>query len=814
VNRYHQQVEEAVRATELLSPSTYSWFGKRTEQLAPSIRRSLSPKTARSYLRFNLRSRLYADFYCRGIAAPTAQEAPDLSAAGVAPFVEALSAANSGSGYWEGGWEARTTVNGKVAVRKGGLELWARPEDCLLPEGGVIASGTQLRLRFPKEYLSISPGFYTASSDEHLDPEDSQQTLVRMYWNLTAEGAVTFVRYATLALNRTHLPFRLKVVNDPSRFTRCDAAVVYVPKSYYEVAAEVLEKVYPKVTSSLRQDVPALTKTLASGVGLAEDPGQGESFGLHRCQLLAEGMIRAHEQGKKSAKERLQAVADRFAEDGLDLETPFLNPDSSDDYGFRPRRFHQRVQPSRGTVGASHVDPNSDVLLSTADSIGQRLSREAVWHGDRCNWLGAEPVEQSRMGGQPGLTYRALGPELYSGTSGVALFLAELHGATGDAAARRTALGAIRQSLAHVDAVPSTSRLGLYTGWIGIAFAAARVGVVLGEEELLGHAIRLLRRSAGESRDRHEFDLMSGHAGAIAALVVLCDVLNEAPLLDFAAQLGDELLKAADEIDAGHSWESFGFPRQRNLTGFSHGTAGVGYALLELFRATDDSRYLRAAQQAFRYERYWFDATAGNWPDFREEPARGRRGKRPLSFATSWCHGAPGIALSRLRAYEVVRDETCKDEATTALRTTREMVERTLRSRIENFSLCHGLAGNAEVLLYGYQVLGQDQAPLSELAHHVAYDGIQRYATRGHSWPCGTGGGETPSLMLGLAGIGHFYLRLRDPAMPSVLILQRENFSAGSRGSAYSRNMEGSKGASPRRNTAIVKPRDAAVGRR
>ena len=35
------------------------------------------------------------------------------------------------------------------------------------------------------------------------------------------------------------------------------------------------------------------------------------------------------------------------------------------------------------------------------------------------------------------------------------------------------------------------------------------------------------------------------------------------------------------------------------------------------------------------------------------------------------------------------------------------------------------------------------------------------------------GGGETPNLMIGLAGIGYFYLRLYDPvAVPSVLIMQ------------------------------------------
>jgi hypothetical protein len=779
MNRYHQQVEEAVRAVEILSPTTYAWFGHHSGQLSPRVKRSLTPRTARSYLLFNLRSQLYSDFYCQGLATPARQETDGLPVTGMTPFVESLSAANSGSGYWEDGWEVRTTADGKVAVRKGGLELWAHPEDCLVPAGGAIASGMQLRLRFPKECLNISPGFYMVASEEPLDLADSE-TLVRMYWNLMAEGAVPFVKNATSMLNRARVPFRLKVTNDPVRFTRCDAAVVYVPKGDYGAAAEILERVYPQVAIGLRRGTPAFTKLLAPGVGLAESPGQGESFGLHRCQLLAEGMVRAHEQGEKSVKERLQAVTDRFAEDGIGLETPFLNPGSGDDYGFQPR-LPQQVQFPSDAVGVSRMAPGSEAPLSTAHMIGRRLSQEAVWHEDRCNWLGAEPVQQRRKSGQPGMMYRALGPDLYSGTSGLALFLAELYAATGDAEARRTALGAIRQALANADSVPPPDRLGLYVGWVGIALAAARVGTALGKEELLIEATQLLRRSAGEHHGGHEFDLISGHAGAIAALVVLRDILEDASLLGFAAQLGEELLKTADETDAGYSWKSVAFPKQRNLTGFSHGTAGVGYALLELFATTGDSRYREAAEQAFRYERYWFDSAAGNWPDFREEPGQGKRGKQPLSLVTFWCHGAPGIALSRLRAYEGLRDETCKDEAIIALQTTCEMTERTLRSGVGNFSSCHGLAGNAEVLLYGHQVLGREWADGHVVAFEVANAGIERYAKRGHSWPCGAGGGETPSLMLGLAGIGHFYLRLRDQGMPSALILRREHFSKSQR---------------------------------
>jgi HopA1 effector protein family len=333
VSAYYAQVEAAVRATVVHSSTTYSWFGKRSPELPPSVRRSLTARTARNYLLFSLQSRLYRDFYCQGF--PTSGDEGGFEIQiprGITPFVAGLSAANVGDGYWQGGWQVRGIENGAVFVQKN-LRLWVRPEDCLVPEGEPIGPGMRLSLRFPKEFFGISPGFYMAAGNEPLE-EDGSQPLVRFYWNLGVDGAVTFMREATSALNRANLPFRLKVVNDPTGFVRCDAAVVYVQKKEYESAAEVLGMIYREISDSLRQSQPALTKALAPGVGLAEDPGPSESFGMHRCRLVAEGMVRAHEQGKRSVDERLRTVADRFAEEGLDPEKPYLNPSSSDDYVF------------------------------------------------------------------------------------------------------------------------------------------------------------------------------------------------------------------------------------------------------------------------------------------------------------------------------------------------------------------------------------------------------------------------------------------------------------------------------------------------
>jgi hypothetical protein len=74
------------------------------------------------------------------------------------------------------------------------------------------------------------------------------------------------------------------------------------------------------------------TKVLAPGVGLAEDPGRNESFGQHRCGILADGMIRAYERGAKSIGERLDIVTECYVSSGIQLNEPYLNPSSTDVY--------------------------------------------------------------------------------------------------------------------------------------------------------------------------------------------------------------------------------------------------------------------------------------------------------------------------------------------------------------------------------------------------------------------------------------------------------------------------------------------------
>jgi hypothetical protein len=185
----------------------------------------------------------------------------------------------------------------------------------------------------PKEQLGFSPGFYLAQSDVELDLSDAAD-LLRVYWHATPRGALLLMESLTRSLNGLGLAFRFKVVAHPDGYGRCDAAVLYLERQEFERAAPELVRVLGWAASELEPPVPAFTRRLAPGVAIAEDPGSAESFGWHRCGLLAEAVVAAHEQGVDDLAGRVGQVRRVFAEAGVSLEAPYLNAGSADRYGL------------------------------------------------------------------------------------------------------------------------------------------------------------------------------------------------------------------------------------------------------------------------------------------------------------------------------------------------------------------------------------------------------------------------------------------------------------------------------------------------
>ncbi|MCB1033685.1 MAG: hypothetical protein KDD47_07615, partial [Acidobacteria bacterium] len=374
---------------------------------------------------------------------------------------------------------------------------------------------------------------------------------------------------------------------------------------------------------------------------------------------------------------------------------------------------------------------------------------------------------------------RSFGPEIYAGTSGIAYFLLRLFRKTGDRVVARTAEGALRHALSAVGDLPPTTRFGFYTGLTGVAFACAEAGKALGDERWTARASELLK-GLGEPPEDHILDVLGGTAGAIPALLALArdgESPGEAELrqgcLDLARRLGEGLLASAHRRSRGWSWDTLADDSKLlrdHMLGLSHGTGGIAWALLELFQVDGDERFRQAAEEGFRYERSWYSPVHENWPDLRRYEALGGVAQRELIYPAQWCHGAPGIGLTRLRAFQLLGEETYRREAEAALRTTWKAVSQPAEGVPLNYSLCHGLAGNAELFLLAAEVLGEPR--LSSLAVEVGRQGIAAHEGTANPWPSGVQGGvPTPGLMLGTAGTGYFLLRLADPAATPPVVL-------------------------------------------
>ncbi|AKJ05795.1 Lanthionine biosynthesis protein LanM [Archangium gephyra] len=419
------------------------------------------------------------------------------------------------------------------------------------------------------------------------------------------------------------------------------------------------------------------------------------------------------------------------------------------------------------------------MALEAATRLGRTLCESAFWEAERqrCNWMGRNE-EVYLPGAQVPPTSAALGPLVYSGSAGVALFLSELSEVTGEPAFREAALGGIRRSTWHYLHRPAgtapVSALSFFSGALGAAYVAWRIAGRDPGAGLDGELDALLGRVSRALSEPHPLDLIGGNAGAIPALLAMAKTPAWRLCRDVALRCGEELCAAA-EWQGGvavwpHEKTARGPLTSPPLTGLAHGASGIALALLELYAATGEGRFRNTARGAFAYEDSLFSPAHGNWPDLRVFP--GVAPSPTPAYSSAWCHGAPGIALARLRAMTLDPEqrEVHAAVARTALSTTAAALERTLAQPRADATLCHGGTGLSEVMLSGAEQLGD--GTYRSLAEKAVTTLVERYATSG-DWPSGVlSNGPNPSLMLGTAGIGHHLLRLHAPErVAPVLVL-------------------------------------------
>jgi len=276
----------------------------------------------------SLEADLYTRFYCRPITAPRGSADPLASR----DHVTALSEANCGTGAWESGWrivEVRSLD--KIAVRKDKVVFWVNRAG-LKTASRSLLPGIFCRVRVEKEMRHLSPGFYFAiGNGDPITTKDREGALLRLYWNLRAEAAVKYMASATRLFNESRVPFRTKVLSDPRSYSRADAGVLYVEQRATSRIVPTIRRLYELIKEGLRDDVPMFTKKLAPGLGLAEDPGSGLSFGQSRCTLVAQGLWSIFVKGE-TGNQRVLRIAHALEEGGVNPTASYLSNSLVDSY--------------------------------------------------------------------------------------------------------------------------------------------------------------------------------------------------------------------------------------------------------------------------------------------------------------------------------------------------------------------------------------------------------------------------------------------------------------------------------------------------
>jgi hypothetical protein len=317
-----EAVAQLVDAVTVHSLTAYSWLGERTEATTPEG--PPAPADARRSLTEQLAARLYSDFYCLGSPGPAAGWSEQRRQPWPSPAVLALAEANVSNRTFSEGWTFIEERDGMYMVARDGLCVAAHP-DQVAADSEVPATGAQVQVLGPKEHIGRPYGFYTAYGER----QPSDPTPDRFYWNVAPGGRAALIGAVTRRLNRRSIPFRVKVANDADT-PRADAGVLYTDRAWRDVVLGELPAVWGDVEPHLRAATPAFTRVLVRGLSFAESPPGLASFGTHRCELVADGLVRGFEHGAHDQASRLAIVASTFAEHGLSLDRAHLNPASAD----------------------------------------------------------------------------------------------------------------------------------------------------------------------------------------------------------------------------------------------------------------------------------------------------------------------------------------------------------------------------------------------------------------------------------------------------------------------------------------------------
>ena len=233
---------------------------------------------------------------------------------------------------------------------------------------------------------------------------------------------------------------------------------------------------------------------------------------------------------------------------------------------------------------------------------------------------------------------------IYSGYSGLSLFYLYLGYITQDSKYIQTSNEFLNSAKKQWDKIRNKSEHigGLFSGRLSYMYACFH-HALYGSLNL--NFKTFLQEFTEHFSDEASNDLISGKAGILWFLCDLAEYTKNESFIGLAIKIGNFLLNSFVKYNKGIFW-----PDEINqgigLTGLSHGTSGICLSLFRLGKLAGETKYIKAAFEGLRYEDNFYSIKYHNWPDLRI-PIKKRKTYHQKYKMFAWCHGSPGIGLSR-----------------------------------------------------------------------------------------------------------------------------------------------------------------------
>ncbi|KAL6641257.1 hypothetical protein ACP70R_019438 [Stipagrostis hirtigluma subsp. patula] len=238
-------------------------------------------------------------------------------------------------------------------------------------------------------------------------------------------------------------------------------------------------------------------------------------------------------------------------------------------------------------------------------------------------------------------------------------------------------------------------------------------------------------------------ELLYGRAGYLWACLFLNKHLSEKTIpLDHINSVAKDIIKEGRKLSSKGSSPLMYEWHGKKYWGAAHGLAGIMHVLMHTELRPDEQDDVKNTLRYMIKNRF----PSGNYPS-----SEGNESDRLVH----WCHGAPGVALTLAKAYEVFHDDHFKQSAAEAA----EVVWN--RGLLKRVGICHGISGNTYVFLSLYRLTGNIEylyrakafaCFLLEKADQLIAEGTMH-------------GGDRPfSLFEGKAGMAYLLLDMVDPS--------------------------------------------------